>query len=201
MARRAQVGSSTRRDRIPFISEEVNQIISNIETETGDPLLAQSLEFSPTALTHIKRLMMYGGSIIVDTNLMVNDVEQMLEDNPDVSLRCFLDQPEVIKLASIHHSTRAEIAADLGLATPGLKLMVVSTAPATLNRIITRRKREPMTDVCVLAAPVGFASVVQLKEKLRESDMAYIVTRGKQGGNAATVAILGNILKAIREKQ
>ena len=200
MATRAHVGNSTRRDRIPYINEEVTQIIRKIENETGNQLLAQSLEFNPTALTHIKRLLIYGGSIIADTNLIVSDIEQAIPSESGVQVKCFLDEPEVVKLANLHRSTRAEIAADVGLSTPGLKLMVVSAAPATLNRIITRRKHEPMTDVCVLAAPTGFASVVQLKEKLRESDMAYIVARGKQGGIAATVTILNSILKDIQEK-
>ena len=61
--------------------------------------------------------------------------------------------------------------------------------------------RKPRSEVCVLAAPSGFANVVQLKEKLRDSDMAYIVARGKKGGTVVTAGILNAILRAIRPKE
>ena len=56
---------------------------------------------------------------------------------------------------------------------------------------------EPMSDVCVLAAPSGFASAVQLKERLLDSDLASIIVRGKKGGIPATVTLLNAILKQI----
>ena len=54
-----------------------------------------------------------------------------------------------------------------------------------------------MSDVCVLAAPNGFASAVQLKERLLDSDLATIIVRGKKGGTAATVCIVNAILREI----
>ena len=54
-----------------------------------------------------------------------------------------------------------------------------------------------MSDVCVLAASTGFASVVQLKERLMDSDLMSIVVRGKKGGIPATVSIMNAILREI----
>ena len=85
----------------------------------------------------------------------------------------------------------------LGDAVPGIKLMVVGSAPAAIQRMILRRQREPMSDVCVLAAPAGFASVVQLKERLMDSDLASIIVRGKKGGIPVTTTILNAILREI----
>jgi precorrin-8X/cobalt-precorrin-8 methylmutase len=95
--------------------------------------------------------------------------------------------------------TRAEVAVDYGLAVAGPKLMVVGSAPAAINRIITRRQHEPLSDVCVLAAPTGFASVVQMKERLMDSDLTSIIVRGKKGGVQATAALLNAILREIAE--
>jgi len=78
--------------------------------------------------------------------------------------------------------------------------MVVGSAPAAINRMIMRRQHEPMSDVCVLAAPTGFASVVQMKERLLDSDLTSIVVRGKKGGVPATVAIMNAILQEIAQK-
>ena len=201
MARQPQRGAASRRFGIPYISAEVSEIIAQIEKDTADPQLAQSLQFSPTALTHIKRLVAAGGTILVDTQLITADIDYSTLEGTNTRVRCFIDDPEVLQLAEIRHTTRAEIAVDIGLAIPGPKLLVVGSAPAALNRVLIRRQHEPLSEVCVLAAPSGFANVVQLKEKLRDSDMAYIVARGKKGGTVVTDGILNAILRAIRPKE
>ena len=75
--------------------------------------------------------------------------------------------------------------------------MVIGSAPSAIMRLIQRRQREPMSDVCVLAAPNGFASAVQIKERLLDSDLATIIARGKKGGISATVTLVNAILREI----
>ncbi|MBR1558705.1 MAG: precorrin-8X methylmutase [Clostridia bacterium] len=175
----------------------IANIIKNVEEATEDRALAQSIYFGPTALTHIKRLLEMGGSIITDTVLVANDIDQSLLGANGAKVLCFIDDPQVVSLAEQRHVTRAEVAVDYGLAVPGIKLMVVGSAPAAINRMLQRRQREPMSDVCVLAAPTGFASVVQLKERLMDSDMAAIIVRGKKGGVPATTMLMNAILREI----
>ena len=117
--------------------------------------------------------------------------------NKGAKVVCFIDDPQVMAWAEQRRITRAEIAVDYGLAVNGPKLMVVGSAPAAINRMIRRRQSEPMSDVCVLAASTGFASVVQLKERLIDSDLTSIVVRGKKGGIPVTITILNAILREI----
>lgn len=182
---------------MPYMTQELSTILSAIETETCDSALAKSIYFSPTALTHIKRLIEMGGTIVTDTTLVANGIESELLGNHGAGIACFIDDPQVIMLAEQRRITRAEVAADYGLALAGPKLMVVGSAPAAINRMIYRRAHEPMSDVCVLAASTGFASVVQLKERLMDSDLTSIVVRGKKGGIPATISILNCILREI----
>ncbi len=170
-----------------------------VEAETKDAALSQSIYFGPTALTHIRRVLEMGGSIITDTTLVANDIDHRLLGDSKASIICFIDDPQVVALAEQRHVTRAEVAVDYGLAVPGPKLMVVGSAPAAINRIILRRQHEPLSEVCVLAAPTGFASVVQLKERLMDSDLTSIVIRGKKGGVPATVSLMNAILREIAE--
>ena len=195
---RKDAGDNNRhRTGIPYMSPGMTNILKNVEEATNDHSLAQSIYFGPTALTHIKRLIEMGGSIITDTILVANDIDTSLLGNNGAKVICFIDDPQVVSLAEQRHVTRAEVAVDYGLAVPGIKLMVVGSAPAAINRMIQRRQREPMSDVCVLAAPTGFASVVQLKERLMDSDLASIIVRGKKGGVPATTTILNAILREI----
>lgn len=183
----------------PYVSQGVTNIIQAVVADTNDPALAQSIYFGPTALTHIKRLIETGGSIITDTTLLANDLDTSLLGSGGAKVLCYIDDPQVVSLAEQRHVTRAEVAVDMGLSVQGPKLMVVGSAPAAINRMIHRRQHEPMSDVCVLAAPTGFASVIQLKERLMESDLNAIVVRGKKGGVPTTVALLNAILREIAE--
>ena len=182
---------------IPYINQGMSNIIKSIEEETKDRALAQSIYFGPTALTHIKRLIEMGGTIITDTMLVANDIDTSLLGGNGAKVMCFIDDPQVVSLAEQRRVTRAEVAVDYGLAVPGMKLMVVGSAPAAINRMIIRRQREPMSDVCVLAAPTGFASVVQLKERLMDSDLTSIIVRGKKGGVPVALTLLNAILREI----
>ena len=195
MIRRMQGEGNRHGSGMPYMTQEMSAILAEIERETGDPTLAQSIYFSPTAITHIKRLIQMGGTIVTDTTLVESGIEAELLGNHGAQIACFIDDPQVISLASQRRITRAEIAVDYGLALNGPKLMVVGSAPAAINRVIHRRQREPMSDVCVLAASTGFASVVQLKERLIDSDLTSIVVRGKKGGVPVTITILNAILR------
>lgn len=182
-----------------YLNPNVTAILKKVEAETKDAALSQSVYFGPTAMTHIRRLIDMGGTIITDTAILANDIDSRLLGDHDAQIMCFIDDPNVVFQAEQRHVTRAEVAVDYGLAINGPKLMVVGSAPAAINRIIARRQHEPLSEVCVLAAPTGFASVVQMKERLIDSDLNAIVVRGKKGGVQATAALVNAILREIAE--
>lgn len=184
----------------PYLTPVMADIIKSVEDSIQDQTLSQSIYFGPTALTHIKRLLETGGTIIVDTTLMARDIDSSLLGDKGAKVQCFIDDPQVVYLAEQRHVTRAEVAVDYALEVPGIKLMVIGSAPSAINRILQRRQREPLSDVCVLAAPTGFASAVQLKERLMDSDMSAIIVRGKKGGVTITTAILNAILRQVEKE-
>ncbi len=186
---------------MPYVTSEMTSIMQYVEHEIDDPVLVQSLHFSPTALTLVRRVMMSGGSIITDTTLALGDVDAEMARKLGVQLYCFIDDPRIVAIAEQKRITRAEIALDYALTLSGMKLLVVGSAPMALSRLLQRRQLEPLNDVVVLATPTGFASVVQLKERVWESDLASIVIRGKKGGAAASVAVLNALMaESIKEQ-
>ena len=199
MFRKMPSGAGRHRSGMPYMTPEMEKIIQAVEEETKDHALGKSIYFGPTALTHIKRLLESGGTIITDTTLIAGEIDEGLLGDKGTKIQCFIDDPQVVSLAAQRRVTRAEVAADMGLAVPGPKLMVVGSAPAAINRMIIRRQHEPLSDVCVLAAPSGFASVVQIKERLIDSDLCAIVVRGKKGGVPVTMALLNAILREIKQ--
>lgn len=201
MQRKSQREVTRRKTAMPYVTSEMTAIMQHVARSLGDESVVESMHFSPTALTMIRHVMMTGGSIITDTTLALADVDRSLADKLGVKVDCFIDDPHVVMMAEQKRTTRAEVALDYALSLPGLKLVAVGSAPMALNQLLRRAAAEPMNEVVVLAAPTGFASVVQLKERIWDSDLASIVVRGKKGGASVVVAILNALMaESIREQ-
>lgn len=82
-----------------YLTSEMQQILSRVEQETGDTALVQSIHFSPTALTFIRRLTMGGGTIITDTMLSLSAADSKLLKQHSLEITCFIDDPNVISAA------------------------------------------------------------------------------------------------------
>ena len=200
MVHKTRRSVNTRRESLEFSNEDTKKIVSRVASDTQDELLAHSLSFSPTALSHIRRIISAGGSIITDTQLLADSLDAALISGTQAKVKCFIDEPFVIADAEKRRATRAEVAVDMALSEQGAKLFVMGSAPSALGRLLLHRRHEPLTDVCVLCTVNGFAGVLQLKEKLRESDMAYIMTRGRNGSTQAAVTVLEDIIKVLQGK-
>ena len=179
---------------MPYVTSEMAAIMEHVKAETSDEALAQGIHFSPTALTLVRRVMMTGGTIVADTGLALSDIDKQSARKLGVSTVCYLDDPQVLALAEQKRTTRAEVALDFALSQPGVKLLVVGSAPTALDRLLRRHQAEAQSDLVVLAAPTGRASVVQLKERIWESDLPAIVVRGKRGGTSAAVSIVNALM-------
>ena len=190
-----------RRMNVPFTNEETQSVVAKVLARSQDEALAKSLQFSPTVISNIRRLITNGGTIITDTEILAQSIDASLLEGSPAKMKCFIDDPEVLLRAQAKGTTRAEVALDVGLTQPGNKLFVIGSAPSALNRLIAHRQCEPLIDVSLLCTISGYAAAVQLKERLRESDMAFVVTRGKSGGTQAAQFLFEAILETIREKQ
>jgi precorrin-8X/cobalt-precorrin-8 methylmutase len=185
---------------MPYVTSEMAAIMEHVKADTGDEALAQGIHFSPTALTLVRRVMMTGGQIVADTALALSDIDKQSARRLGVSTICYIDDPQVLALAEQLRTSRAEVAVDFALSQPGTKLIVVGSAPTALDRLLRRHPIEELSDLVVLAAPSGFASVVQLKERIWESNLPAIVVRGKRGGTGAAVAIVNALMnESIRQ--
>ena len=116
-----------RRTNLPFTSEETERIAAKIKLKTQDEALAQSLQFSPTLISSVKRLLASGGTIVTDTEILANTIQTDLLNDTAVTVKCYIDDPEVILRAVSRKTTRAEVALDTALAEPGMKLLIIGT--------------------------------------------------------------------------
>ena len=180
-----------------FLTEEMKALISEVEAELGNDSISQSIHFSTGVLNRLERQLTLGCTLISDTRLVIPMLDKNACSKLPVRLECFIDDPHVVSFATQKRVTRAEIAAERALSLPGSKILLVGGAPMALNRILQAHRLSPLVETTVIAAVTGFASVVDLKERLWDSGLPCIVVRGRAGGSAAAIAIMNALLKSV----
>ena len=186
--------------RIP--NEEVSSVISRIEAavEETNINIKECIHFSTGVLNRIEYHLKRGCSLVADTRLILGGLNADLCSKLSVNLKCFLDNPQVIKQAQYKHVTRAEIAVDIALALPGPKIMIVGSAPMALKRILGIHTATPLVETTVIAAANGFANVVEIKERVWDSGLPCIVVRGRNGGVKTAIAMTNVLLNYVAHK-
>ena len=145
--------------------------------------------------------MKLGMTIVTDTNLILAGLDRRAASQLNVNMECFIDSPMVMTGAMQKRITRAELAVERAMAVSGPKLIVVGSAPMALNRLLQMHEQNPLQEVTIIAAANGFASVVELKEKLWDSGLNCIVVRGRKGGAPVAIAITNALLNEAAERK
>lgn len=177
-----------------YPTEDVLNIISKVENETGDPGIRQSIHFSTGVISRIERQLSLGCTIVADSKLVYSGINRDVCSSLPIRMECFMDDPLVVNFATQKRTTRAEIAVERALSIPGPKLLVVGSAPMALNRLLQLHEQTPLREICVVAAANGFANIVELKERIWESGIPCIVIRGRKGGATSAIAITNALI-------
>lgn len=80
-------------------------------------------------------------------------------------------------------------------------IFAIGNAPTALIRIYELVKEGKLSPALVIGVPVGFVNVVQSKELIMETEVPYIVARGRKGGSNVAAAICNALLYMIDEKR
>ena len=106
----------------------------------------------------------------------------------------FMADEDVAAAAKANGTTRATACIDKAAALDRPLIFAIGNAPTALVRLyelITDGKLRPEL---IIGVPVGFVNVVQSKELIMQTDVPYIVARGRKGGSNVAAAICNAIL-------
>ncbi len=109
----------------------------------------------------------------------------------------FISDPDVIELAKAEGTTRAvqamRKAHRLGLLDGAI--VGIGNAPTALIEVVRLMKEEGARPALVVGMPVGFVSAAESKDLMAlESDVPWIVIRGRKGGSTLVVAAIHALL-------
>ena len=73
-------------------------------------------------------------------------------------------------------------------------IFAIGNAPTALVRLYELIQEGKINPALIIGVPVGFVNVVQSKELIMQTDVPYIVARGRKGGSNVAAAICNALL-------
>lgn len=174
-------------------------IIKRVIHTTADFEYADTLEFSPDvvkkALDAIKR----GACIVTDTQMGRSGINKKTLEKHGGEVFCFISDKDVAEMAIQNGTTRATASMDKAVALNKEIIFAIGNAPTALIRLHKLIQEEKIKPALIIGVPVGFVNVIQSKELILESDIPYIVARGRKGGSNVAAAICNALLYMLDE--
>ncbi|SHI22145.1 precorrin-8X methylmutase [Butyrivibrio fibrisolvens DSM 3071] len=181
--------------------KEIMPTVQRVIHTTADFEYADTLTFSIDCIQKAKKAIMEGAHIVTDTNMTLSGINKKMLQKFGGDVHCFMADEDVAKEAKEREVTRAivsmEKAAKLGVPT----IFAIGNAPTALIRLKELIDDGELKPELIIGVPVGFVNVVEAKELIMESDVPYIVNRGRKGGSTVAAAICNSLLYSVSERE
>jgi precorrin-8X/cobalt-precorrin-8 methylmutase len=175
-------------------TEAERKVIKRVVHASADPLLAESVSFSDSAVEKAKQLIREGADIITDVNMLRAGINQRKLAEYGGELKCFIRDQEVIDKAEKSGLTRSIMAARKAAKLPGKKIFAIGNAPTALFELLRLSREEELNIDFIVGTPVGFVGATESKEELMQSEIPHISLKGRKGGSAVAASIVNSIL-------
>lgn len=178
-------------------------IVRRLIHTTADFELLELVRFSDGAVRAGLSALEQGATIVTDTEMARCAIPLRRLQPFGCSVRCFMNEPEVVAAAAASGSTRAALAVDFALDLPGPLIFAIGNAPTALLRLLKRLDAGAPAPGLVIGMPVGFVNAAESKALLMtRADLPWISIKGRKGGSAlagATVNALAILLGGARK--
>jgi precorrin-8X/cobalt-precorrin-8 methylmutase len=175
----AMIRSEAELDRFDPVLERV--VVRMIHA-CGMVDLAGDVDYSLGFGTAATQALQAGAPILCDTNMVASGVTRLRLPAGNAVI-CTLSDPRVPELAAQLGNTRT--AAAIGLWPVEGALVVIGNAPTALFHLLDQIASGAVErPAAVIGVPVGFIGAAESKDALAQSDLEYLVVRGRRGGSA-----------------
>jgi precorrin-8X/cobalt-precorrin-8 methylmutase len=176
------------------------EIVRRLIHTTADFELLDLVRFSGGAVRAGLSALDAGATIITDTEMARCAIPLRRMTPLHCTVRCLLNDPEVVAAAKTAGGTRAAAAVDAALALPGPLLFAIGNAPTALLRLLKRLDEGATPPALIIGMPVGFVNAAESKALLMtHADVPWISISGRKGGSALAGATV-NALAILLEK-
>lgn len=162
---------------------------------------ADNLCFSEEAVAKAISAIKEGACIVTDTQMAKAGINKKALAKYGGEVYCFMADEDVAETARENGSTRATASMDKAAAMGKKLIFAIGNAPTALVRIYELIQEKKLDPELIIGVPVGFVNVVQSKELIMDTDVPYIVARGRKGGSNIAACICNALLYMIDDNR
>lgn len=161
---------------------------------------AKNLVFSEDAVELAEDAIKRGASIVTDTNMGKAGINKKVLSYFGGETLCFMADDDVCERAREQGITRAVASMDKAAELKIPLIFAIGNAPTALVRLYELIREGKLKPELVIGVPVGFVNVVQAKELIMETEVPYIVAKGRKGGSNIAACICNALLYRLRRE-
>ncbi len=158
---------------------------------------ADNLCFSDDVVSRAIEAIKSGACIVTDTQMAKAGINKRALARYGGEVYCFMSDEDVAEAAKKNGTTRATASIDKAASLGRPLIFAVGNAPTALIRLYELIEDQALTPALIIGVPVGFVNVVQSKELIMQTDVPYIVARGRKGGSNIAACIVNALLYMI----
>ncbi len=185
--------------RIP--DDDRGSIIKRVIHTTADFDYLDNLCFSGDAVKHGLEALKNGGTIITDSNMAYTGINMKSLTAVGAHARCFMSDDDVAREAEQKGVTRASVCMEKAASIEGPLIFAIGNAPTALIRLYELIQERNLKPELIIGVPVGFVNVIQSKEMIMQTDIPYIVAKGRKGGSTVAASICNALLYMLDENR
>ena len=155
---------------------------------------ADNLCFSDGVVEKAIEAIKNGACIVTDTHMGRSGINKKALAKYGGEVYCFMSDEDVAKTAKENGTTRATASMDKAATMNKPMIFAIGNAPTALVRLYELIQEGKIHPALIIGVPVGFVNVVQSKELIMETDVPYIVARGRKGGSNIAACICNALL-------
>ena len=199
-ARSFEIISEELRTRNIVLPKEEEMITKRVIHTSADFDYAYTMTYSKDAPAIMKQLIRNGADIVTDTNMALSGINKKVLKEFGGTAHCFMAEEEVALLAKERGTTRAAISMEKASRIAKPVIFAIGNAPTALIQLYELMQEGIWKPAFIIGVPVGFVNVEAAKELIMETDVPYIVNRGRKGGSNIAAAICNAVLYELRKE-
>ncbi|MBO5279139.1 MAG: precorrin-8X methylmutase [Lachnospiraceae bacterium] len=181
------------RARHIVLPKEQEAITKRVIHTSADFDYAQTMTYSKQAVSIVKKLVLDGADIVTDTNMALAGINKRALARYGGQVHCFMADEEVARIAKERQVTRAAVSMEKASRLEKQVIFAVGNAPTALIQLY-EMMQNGFKPSFIIGVPVGFVNVEAAKELIMETDVPYIINRGRKGGSNVAAAICNAII-------
>ncbi|MDD6491249.1 MAG: precorrin-8X methylmutase [Firmicutes bacterium] len=176
------------------LPSEQEMITKRVIHTSADFDYADTLVYSKDAVAIAKELLKNGADIVTDTNMALAGINKKALAKLGGQAHCFMADEDVARVAKQRGVTRAVVSMEKAKNIKKPVVFTVGNAPTALIRLYEMMQKDKWHPAFVIGVPVGFVNVEAAKELIMETEIPYIINRGRKGGSNVAAAICNALL-------